>query len=209
MHMNAASAAAGGKATNGSGREWVRRLLTLLAALVTLFVVVIVLGALFPPTRLIAVIGTVAESLFTLHVILAGLVGVALSLWALRLGGRRATAITLALAIFATVGAAIPLIALVRMAHRYGAPISWTEHLHVAAPRPRATPDQTKLFATVDGKSLYLDVYFPKDAGYGPLAASTMLFAPVVSEAWDATGIAGLRQAVTRSSMWTTASIRR
>jgi acetyl esterase/lipase len=180
MLMNAASTAAGENVANGSRRNWGQRLLTLLAALVTLFVVTIVLGALFPLTGLIAVIGTAAESLFTLHVFLAGLVGVALSWSALRLGGRRATAIILALAIFATVGAAIPLIALVRMAHRYGAPISWTEHLHVAAPGPRATPDQTELFATVDGKSLYLDVYFSKGAGHGPLAASTVLFTPVV-----------------------------
>jgi acetyl esterase/lipase len=65
-------------------------------------------------------------------------------------------------------------------AGRYGAPISWSEHLHVAALGPRAMPDQTKLFGTVDGKSLYLDVYLPKDAGYSPLAGSTVFFAPVV-----------------------------
>jgi acetyl esterase/lipase len=46
------------------------------------------------------------------------------------------------------------------------------EHLRVVAPGPRPTADQTKHFATVDGKSLYLDIYLP--------ASATALSAPVV-----------------------------
>jgi acetyl esterase/lipase len=167
-------------ATNGLGRRWALRLVTLLAVVATLPTLVIVVGALFPPTRLIAAIGTLAESFFALHVLIAGFVGLVLSLWAARLGLGRATPIILGLALLATAGAAIPFLAQVRAAHRYGATISWADHLRVAAPGPRATPNQTKLFATLDGESLYLDVYLPKEAGYGPLTGSALRFAPVV-----------------------------
>jgi hypothetical protein len=109
-------------------------------------------GRTLPPARLIAVIGSVFVSFFTLHVLLAGLVGVMLALLARRLGGHRATTIILWLAILATVGAAVPLFALVRLARHYSAPISWAAHLRAAAPGLRPTPDQTQLFATVDGK---------------------------------------------------------
>ena len=141
-------------ASGGFGRTWGRRLVTLVASVVTLLVVVIVVGALFPPARLVAVIGSVFVSFFTLHVVLAGLIGVTLALLARRLGGRLATTIILWLAILATVGAAVPLVALVRLAYHYSAPISWTAHLRATAPGPRPAPDQTQLFATVDGKRL-------------------------------------------------------
>jgi acetyl esterase len=160
--MHATSGSDGQIATDGAARKWGRRLVTCLGWMMTLLVTAIVVGALFPPLRLIAVIGSVFESFFTLHVFLAGLVAVALANWARRLRGTRAATILLLLAIFATIGAAIPLITLVRTAHRYDAPISWAQHLRVLV--PRAEPDQTKLFATVNGKNLYLDVYLPVNA---------------------------------------------
>lgn len=180
-HNANAASAWGSAGAPGFARNWGRRLVTFVAVVVTLPVVVIVVGALFPPIRLIAVIGCLFESFFTVHVFLAGLVGVALAVWARRLGGRRATTIILWLAITATVGAALPILALARAARRYGAPISWTAHLRVAAPGPRATPDQTQLFATVDGKSLYLDIYLPESLAGGPSAGTAAtLSAPVV-----------------------------
>jgi acetyl esterase/lipase len=181
------SAASEGQANIGSrgfARTWGRRLITLLAAVVTLLVVVIVVGALFPPTRLVAVIGSVFVSFFTLHVFLAGLVAIALAVWARRLGGRRATTVILWLAIAATVGAAIPIFALLRMAHHFGAPISWTEHLRGVAPGTRPAPDHTELFATVGGKKLYTDIYLPASAESGASAGhaanAATLSAPVL-----------------------------
>jgi acetyl esterase/lipase len=165
----------GGVSAERSGRKWGRRLVTFLAWVVTLFVAAIVLGALFPPFRLIAIIGAIFESFFTLHVFIAGLVGITLALWALRLGGRAWTTIILWLAILATIGAAAPIYGLHRMAHRHAAPISWTEHLLVFAPGPRPKPDQTKLFATVDGKNLYLDVYLPPGSSAGNASAGSAM----------------------------------
>jgi acetyl esterase/lipase len=169
-----------GSASGRFGRTWGRRLVTLLAAVVTLLVVVIVVGALFPPARLIAVIGSVFVSFFTLHVVLAGPIGATLALLARRLGGHRATTIILWVAILATIGAAVPLVALARLAYHYGAPISWAAHLRTAAPGPRPTPDQTQLFATVDGKRLYLDIYLPGSAASRSPSGTATLAAPVV-----------------------------
>jgi acetyl esterase/lipase len=148
----------------GSARKWWRRLVTLKAAAVTLLVFAIVLGTLFPSLGWVGAFGTLLESFFSLHIFLVGVIAIALALWALRLGGGRATTVILWLAILATAGAAVPLGALVGAARRSGAPISWVDHLRVAAPGPRARPDHTLIFATVGGKTLRADVYLPVNA---------------------------------------------
>jgi acetyl esterase len=168
----------GGNAADGVGRRRGRRLVTLLAVLATLFTLIVVVGALFPQRGLMAAIGTLVESFFALHILLAGLVAIGLSLAARRLGGRRSAAIILGLALSATAGAAVPFFAQVRLAHREGATISWSEHLRVLSPDRPVNPDETKLYATVDGKPMYLDVYLPKYDGAAP--GPTTLVAPVV-----------------------------
>lgn len=178
--LSAAEMVEGADMANGSGRTFGRRLVTLLAWVVTLPVVVIVVGVLLHPFRLIAVIGTVFESFFSVHVFIAGWVGILLALWAQRLGGRVATTIVLWLAILATIGAAIPIRALHNMARQYGAPISFMDHLRVTAPGPKPVPDQTKLFATVDGKNLYLDIYLPTDVASSSPSGAAALSAPVL-----------------------------
>jgi acetyl esterase/lipase len=167
---------------------------TFLAAVLTLLVAVIVVGVFIPSTNLVSVIGTIFISFFTLHVFLAGLVAILLGLCARSLGGRTAVMIILLIAILATVGATVPIISLVRAADRYGARISWSDHLRVVAAGPRAMPDQTKLFATVDGKDLKVDIYLPASSaargGASVMAVtgdghvfrgSSSLTAPVVS----------------------------
>jgi acetyl esterase/lipase len=159
----------------GAGRTWRRRIVTLVAAVATLLVFAIVLGTLFPSLGWVGAFGTMLESFFSLHIFLLGVVAIALALWALRMGGRRATRTILLVAIASTAGALVPIWALVRAAHRAGGPISWVDHLRVAAPGPRAKPNQTLAFAVMDGKTLYADVYLPERAG-----SPTTLSAPVV-----------------------------
>ena len=173
MNTASGSVGAGAGAARAAGRTWGRRLVTLLAWVVTLPVAAIVVGALFPPFRLIAVIGTIFASFFTVHVFIAGWVGILLAMCARRLGGRTATMVVLWLAILATVGAAVPIVALHRMANEYGSPISLADHMRVVAPGPKPAPDQTKLFATVDGKNLYLDIYLPPGSSSGNASAAS------------------------------------
>jgi acetyl esterase/lipase len=138
---------------------------TALAAVVTLLVVAIVLGALCPFIPWLGAFGTVLESFFSLHIFLAGVIAIALALWALRLGGQRATTVILWLAIASTGCAMIPIGALAGAAHRAGASISWVDHLRVSEPGPEAEPNQTFAFATVGGKTLHSDIYLPGKAG--------------------------------------------
>jgi acetyl esterase/lipase len=175
------------QATPNRGRIRTRRFIAFLAVVVTLPVLLIAVGALFPAIPWIGAIGTLFVSSFSLHVVIAGLVGLLLALWAHSLGvpGRRAGSSTIAfLALIAVLGALVPLVAMVRAAHRYGATISWGNHLRVAAPGPRATPDQTQIYTTVDGKPLSLDIYLPPSlatlGGSGATSLPGPLSAPVV-----------------------------
>lgn len=138
-------------------------------------ILLIVLGALFPHLPLLGVIGTLLESFFTLHLVLAGAMGIVVALLARRRDVTRATNIALACAILATIGAIVPVIALTRTASHYGATISWLDHLHVTARFTSAPPDQTILYGTVDGKNLYADVYLPS-----PSPSPTTKSAPVL-----------------------------
>ncbi len=121
------------------------------------------MGALFPRLPILGVIGTLLESFFSLHLLLAALVALALALLARRRTPGRAANVALVLGLLAALGSAIPLAALVRTASHYHAPISWSEHLRLTTPFAAPPPDQTVLYATVDGKSLYADVYLPSN----------------------------------------------
>jgi acetyl esterase/lipase len=185
MSTTSTGAESAADARASAGRAWGRRVVTFLAAVLTLLVAVIVVGVFIPSTNFVSVIGTIFISFFTLHVFLAGLIAILLGLWARSLGGRTAVMIILLIAILATVGATIPIISLVRAADRYGAKISWSDHLRVVAAGPRAMPGQTKLFATVDGKDLKVDIYLPASAkGNAPSApANSMMMSSAAMSA--------------------------
>src|SRR5271156_1959395 len=124
-------------------------------------VLLAVFGALFPRLPLLGVVGTVLESFFSLHLVLAAIAGLLLALLARRHAPTRVTNFAVVCALLATLGAIIPLVALTRTAAQYGTNISWLDHLHVTARFNAPRADQTILYATVDGKNLYADVYLP------------------------------------------------
>ena len=145
-----------------SASKWTRRIATALAFIYALAMFLLVLGILVPPAGVLSAIGTLLESAFSLHIFLASAVALLLALFARRLGGRGAAKLAILLAAFALIGALVPLVALVRAANRYGAVIVWGEHLRARAPWGAAKPDQTQLYATVEGKPLYADIYLAK-----------------------------------------------
>jgi acetyl esterase/lipase len=67
------------------------------------------------------------------------------------------------------VGSLIPIVSLVREANQHGAVISWGEHLRASAPGARAVPNRTELYATVENKALYADIYFPVPPSDSPV----------------------------------------
>jgi acetyl esterase/lipase len=144
-----------------NARAGVRRLLSIGAMIWTAILFLIVAGALFPGLPVLGVVGTVFESVFSLHLVIAGVVGLVLALLVWRMGGGRLASATIVLAVVATAGAIVPVTGLVHTAHRYGAIVSWTDHLHAAARFKAAPPDQTVLYATIETKKLYADIYLP------------------------------------------------
>ena len=206
--------------TLGGGAErfapqWQRRVVTALAAVVTLLVFAIVLGALCSFIPWLGVFGTILEFFSSLHIFLLGVIAIAFALWALRLGGQRATTVILWLAIASTGCAMIPIGALAGAAQRAGAPISWVDHLRVSAPGPEAEPNQTLVFATAGAKALYTDIYLPgkREALRGGLRAggddSRWRIFGRHAQHGRGSGTAGSRRAATRFLTWIIGSIRR
>jgi len=89
------------------------------------------------------------------------MIGVLLAYAAWRLGSRRSAAVAAMLAALATIGALVPLLSLTRVARQYGVPISWLDHVRITAPGAKMGPNATVRFATISGKDLCADIYFP------------------------------------------------
>jgi acetyl esterase/lipase len=143
----------------------------------TALVFVIVIGVLVPRIPLLGTVGTLLESYFSLHIAIAALIGALLALLTRRLDRGRAAMITALFALAATLGSLVPLAALVRAAHRYNAPIRWSDHLRVMGTAPSLPhhPNQTIGFASVDGKNLYADIYLPATKPSGLSAPVLMM----------------------------------
>ena len=150
-------------------------LLANVALLINVTLFLFVAGALFPQLPLVGVIGTLLESFFSMHLVLAALAGLALAFVARRRAPNGMANFALLFALLATLGSLIPLAGLVRCASQHGTQISWLDHLHVAARFASAPPDHTILYATVDGKNLYADVYLPPNPSAAKSAPILMM----------------------------------
>ena len=150
-----------GNVKPAAARSGMRTASVVLATVAVALAFVLALGALFPSIPLVGTVGAFAASFATLHVALLALLGTAAAARALSAGAGTFTRVIAALGVAATVGASIPLVALLRFAHEQGAPISWAEHLRIVAPGPAPRPGETTLYATIGGKPLYVDIYRP------------------------------------------------
>ena len=131
-----------------------------LSTLCTSLALLVVAGTLAPGIPAVGAIGTVIYSAVSLHLLLLGGAGLLCAGWALRLGGRRFVTVLAAVALAATVGAAVPLVPIVRAAHSYGASIDWLEHARVTGPTFAGTVE-TVAFARLGETELKMDVYRP------------------------------------------------
>jgi hypothetical protein len=80
------SAASDRDSMPGGARIWGCRALTAFALIWTVMVSLVVAGALLPHIRGVSPIATLLESFFSLHIVIAAVVGLALALAARRLG---------------------------------------------------------------------------------------------------------------------------
>ena len=154
-----------------------RRIVTVVSISWAAGVFLFVLGALFPSAPLLGLLGTILESFLSLHILILGVIGVLLGVAAWQLGSRRGAILAATLAALAVIGALVPLLSLTRTATRYGAAISWWDHLRITAPGGAGRPNATVRFATVDGKDLYADIYLPARSGDG-LSAPVLMMHP-------------------------------
>ena len=139
-----------------------RTLCSIIAAVAVVLASLAVLGALVPAIPALGTIGTLLEGFLTLHVVLLALVGTVLAWYAVARGAGRFTNVIAILGIVAVAGSLVPLVALARLAHQVGAPLSWALHLRVVPGGPALVPDETQLYASPGGKPLHVDIYRPR-----------------------------------------------
>jgi acetyl esterase/lipase len=142
-----------------------RTLCSIIAAVAVVPASLTVLGALVPAIPALGAIGTALESFLTLHIVLLASVGTALAWYAVVNGAGRFVRVIAILGVAAVAGSLVPLVALVRLAHQTGAPLSWTLHLRIVPGGPALVPDDTELYASPEGKPLHVDIYRPRQPG--------------------------------------------
>jgi acetyl esterase/lipase len=157
--------------------SWTPRQLMGLATLVTVLVFVNIVGALFPTIPGVGVLGTLLESFVSLHIVIAGVFGILLALAARKAGGSRLAEHLAEIAMIATAASTVPLATIAGTARGYDTPISWTDHLRIMgrAPAVPEHPNQTVAFATIEGKTLYVDIYLPAHPPTGLSAPVLMM----------------------------------
>jgi acetyl esterase len=132
--------------------------LSIVAGLISLTAAI---GSLLPQVPLIGVAAAVLTGCFALHLVLVAVIGVITALVARRFGARKSAIVMVLANATAAVVLVVPLSSQVSAARRVGAELSWGAHLRMVAPGPRAIPTRTVRYATIDGKSLDLDIYQP------------------------------------------------
>jgi len=118
------------------------------------------------PTQKIAFLAIVVDEKCFLVIALA-LLGAVLA-WAGAAGRWLAAGASLVLAAFALGVALIPPVQAIHLAHRRGVALDWKRYLNAPVDIKPAHPQQTLVFATVDGHPLALDVYRPPVTGPVP-----------------------------------------
>jgi acetyl esterase len=137
--------------------------LTWASLVIAILVVLVLLGTLIPSLPYVGVIGTIVESFFSVHLILAGLIAGLFAYVGFELGGEPVALVGGALALIAAVGFCIPLAVFIHTAGVYHTHVSWTQHLSggLSAGRPHAA-NAIQFTTTPDGKALFMEISKPR-----------------------------------------------
>ena len=142
--------------------RWIGRILAGISLLFS--IILLLLGVFIPSLPFLGVIGTLLESFFSLHLVIAGLICGLLAYVGLRLGGKRVAIVGLSLALINVIGFCIPLAALIYTAGVYDTNISWSQHLAGGFSTGSADVSKSVQFTTTpDGKALYVDISKPNN----------------------------------------------
>ena len=143
---------------------WIGRILAGISLLFSVILLLLLLGVFIPSTPYVGVIGTLLESFFSIHLVIAGLICGLFAYAGLRLGGKRVAIIGLSLALINVIGFCIPLADLMYTAGVYHTDISWSDHLTGGFSTGRADLSKSVQFTTTpDGKALFMDISKPNN----------------------------------------------
>jgi acetyl esterase len=141
---------------------WIRRIIAGISLFFSVMLFLLLLGVFIPSIPYLGVIGTLLESFFSLHLVIAGLIFGLLAYVGLRLGGKRVALIAFSLALINVIGFCIPLAALVYTAGVYHTTISWSQHLTGGFSTGSADLSKSVQFTTTPGgKALFMDISRP------------------------------------------------
>jgi acetyl esterase len=131
---------------------------------IAVLLLLVLLGTLFHSLPYMGVIGTIIESFFSVHLIVAGLIAGLFAYTGFDLGGNPVALVGGALALITVVGFCIPLAVFIHTAGVYHTHISWSQHLtgRLSAGRANAA-NAIQFTATPDGKALFMEISKPRN----------------------------------------------
>jgi acetyl esterase len=129
---------------------------------ISVLLLLVLVGVFIPALPYVGVIGTLLESFFSLHLVLASLLCGLLAYAGLRLGAERVAILGVAFALINVVGFCIPLAALIHTAGVSHTTLSWSQHLTGGFSTGSADVSKAVQFTTTpDGKALFMEISKP------------------------------------------------
>jgi acetyl esterase/lipase len=161
-HTLARLLTAAGPGWSGAG-TMLGSILAVSSLLCSVLLLLVLVGVFIPAIPYVGVIGTLLESFFSFHLVLASLMCGLFAYAGLRLGGERVALIGVALALLNVIGFCIPLGDLIYTAGAYHTTISWSQHLTGGFSTGRADVAKSVQFTTTpDGKALFMEISKPR-----------------------------------------------
>ena len=152
-----------GQIESGTGTT-IGSILAWASLVIAALLLVALLGVLIPSLPVVGVIGTVVESFFSLHLVLAGLIAGLFAYAGFEFGGGPVALVGGALALITVVGFCIPLAVFIHTAGIYHTHISWSQHLTGGLSAGRANAANAVQFTTTpDGKALFMEISKPRN----------------------------------------------
>ncbi len=138
-------------------RTWTRRILAGFSLFSAVLLFLLLVGVLLPSIPYLGVSGTILESFFSLHLVIASVIVGLVASTVFRQGGKRVAVVGLCFSFITTLGFCIPLVDVIQTAGTYHTSISWSQN--ITGGLSVGTPDLAKSvqFATTpDGKALWI-----------------------------------------------------
>ncbi|MBC2244261.1 alpha/beta hydrolase [Listeria booriae] len=148
---------------NKKKRSWKKGILGGIAIFLIAILLLLFVGVYFPNISFVGEIGTIAMSLFSLHLVILSVILGILAILMIRLKMKRLALVSGITAIVCTIGFAVPIAQMLQVANENNAKISWTKQLFSAPDMGGPDLSKSVKYATVDGNDLYMDISVPKN----------------------------------------------